>query len=203
MSSDGWLDARLGDVANIVMGQSPPGSTYNERGEGMPFIQGCAEFGLVHPAPVKWCTAPSRVAEPGDILISVRAPVGRLNRADERIAFGRGIAAIRGGEDALTDYVALALASGVDRLHAVSSGSTFAAINKGDLHAFLVPLPPIEVQRRIVDLIAAANANVGAVAAQLTRAEALRDALVADLLSGEHSIPDAYDKVLASNRRSA
>src|SRR5437660_840726 len=90
-----WTTARLSDIAWVNQGQSPPGSTYNEERFGLPFLQGKAEFGSTSPTPQKWCSAPVRVAEPGDILISIRAPVGPTNFADQRYCIGRGLAAIR------------------------------------------------------------------------------------------------------------
>jgi type I restriction enzyme S subunit len=88
-------DARLGEVADIIMGQSPPGETYNQRGEGLPFFQGVADFNDRHPTPRVFCSAPSRIALPGDILLSVRAPIGRVNVADRVCAIGRGLSIIR------------------------------------------------------------------------------------------------------------
>ena len=91
-----WVSSRLGDVAEIVLGQSPPSSTYNENENGLPFYQGKLEFGNIYPSPQKWCTEPKKIAEKGDVLISVRAPVGPTNICPERSCIGRGLAAIRG-----------------------------------------------------------------------------------------------------------
>ena len=91
--------ARLGnqDVASVILGQSPPSSAYNEAGDGLPFFQGKVDFGLIHPTPRVWCNAGRKFATAGDILISVRAPVGDVNVARDHCAIGRGIAAIRPG----------------------------------------------------------------------------------------------------------
>src|SRR3989344_5350268 len=90
-----WPTKKLGEIAEVIMGQSPPSSSYNENGEGLPFFQGKAEFGDIHPTPIKYCNAPNRIAEKGDILISVRAPVGDINLAREKSAIGRGLSIIR------------------------------------------------------------------------------------------------------------
>ena len=87
--------AFLGDIAEVIAGQSPEGTSYNEFGQGLPLFQGKAEFGETHPIAKRWCSAPKKVAEAGDILISVRAPVGPTNIADVRCCIGRGLAAIR------------------------------------------------------------------------------------------------------------
>lgn len=87
--------ATLGEIADVVMGQSPESKTYNGNGEGLPFHQGVTGFGFRYPRNEMWCTAGSRFAEEGDILFSVRAPVGRINVAGERIVIGRGLSAMR------------------------------------------------------------------------------------------------------------
>ena len=76
-----WKWVRLGEITEIILGQSPPSSTYNTEGKGLPFFQGSGEFGKVYPVIKKWCTEPKKVAEKGNILISVRAPVGDVNIA--------------------------------------------------------------------------------------------------------------------------
>src|SRR5512140_2486022 len=90
-----WVRAKLSDVSLVIQGQSPPGHSYNADGVGLPFLQGKAQFGSISPTPDTWCSAPIRVAEPGDILISIRAPVGPTNLADQSYCIGRGLAAIR------------------------------------------------------------------------------------------------------------
>lgn len=92
---EGWAVAELPHVANIIMGQSPPGETYNTAGNRLPFFQGKAEFGEVHPTVRKWCSKPNKIAEAGDVLLSIRAPVGPTNVANQQCAIGRGLAAIR------------------------------------------------------------------------------------------------------------
>lgn len=90
----GWSVGKLCDIANITMGQSPAGESYNEMGEGTIFYQGRTDFGLRFPTPRMYTTAPTRFAKKGDILLSVRAPVGDLNLAMEPCCIGRGLAAL-------------------------------------------------------------------------------------------------------------
>jgi hypothetical protein len=92
---EGWRVGSVDDDFNLTMGQSPPGETYNEIGEGVPFYQGRADFGFRHPRRRVYCTAPTRFAKTGDTLVSVRAPVGDINMAGEDCAIGRGVAAVR------------------------------------------------------------------------------------------------------------
>src|SRR5437764_158824 len=91
--------AKLGDpdVASVILGQSPPSATYNEERRGFPFFQGKADFGLVHPRSRIWCDAGEQFAAGGDVLLSVRAPVGDVNMATNECAIGRGVTAIRAG----------------------------------------------------------------------------------------------------------
>src|SRR4051812_20921290 len=91
---EGWIDCRLEDIADINMGQSPPGSSYTELGHGMPFLQGNAEFGELVPTPAKATTDPRKTTSGHAVLVSVRAPVGATNFSPGDIAIGRGLAAI-------------------------------------------------------------------------------------------------------------
>ena len=84
----------LGEVANIIMGQSPPGFSYNERGEGLPFYKGIKDFQYRFPIPRVYCTKPSRTAEAGDILISIRAPIGKSNIISQISVLGCALAVI-------------------------------------------------------------------------------------------------------------
>jgi type I restriction enzyme S subunit len=92
---EGWGVGCVDDEFDLTMGQSPPGETYNEVGEGVPFYQGRADFGSRFPTRRVYCTAPTRLAQVGDTLVSVRAPVGDINMATEDCAIGRGVAAAR------------------------------------------------------------------------------------------------------------
>lgn len=89
-----WVETELGMMCDINMGQSPPSSTYNIEKEGLPFFQGKAEFIEIYPVARKWCSEPKKTAGPNDILLSVRAPVGATNIANQKCAIGRGLAAI-------------------------------------------------------------------------------------------------------------
>lgn len=153
-----WPTIELGDVADVVMGQSPPGETYNENGEGLPFFQGKADFGERFPDARKWCTVPKKVAEPGDILLSVRAPVGPTNIAVERSCIGRRLAAIRGNPERVDQsYLRLFLQYREKILAFKGQGSTFPAIGRADIETLSVPLPSLSEQRQIVGILDQAN----------------------------------------------
>jgi type I restriction enzyme S subunit len=150
----GWEWKKVGDKNYfiLVMGQSPPSSTYNIDGVGLPFFQGKAEFGELHPLPRKYCTEPSRVAQKDDILISVRAPVGPTNLATEECGIGRGLAAIRCTDKIMPRFLLYALRS----LETTIAGSVqdqgggFTAIKRDQLEDVQIPVLPLPEQRRIV-----------------------------------------------------
>jgi len=147
-----WDIATLEDVATISMGQSPPGSSYNETGRGMPFLQGKAEFGSTCPTHLKYTTMPLRKAQPGSVLISVRAPVGAVNLADRTYCFGRGLAALsmRNGDNMFLLHVLRHRRAAIEQL---GSGSTFKAINKSILQKVIVPCPPLHEQEQIAAIL--------------------------------------------------
>ncbi|MBI4369079.1 MAG: restriction endonuclease subunit S [Elusimicrobia bacterium] len=165
----GWRWVRLGEICEIIAGQSPPGSTYRKTPEGLPFFQGKADFGRKHPVARTWCIAPTKIASAGDILISVRAPVGPTNIADQECCIGRGLAAIRPGNQADRDFVLATLKLYESNIVELGSGSTFSAIKREHLEFFEVPLPPLAEQKRIVAIL---NEQMAAVEKARTAAEA-------------------------------
>lgn len=145
-----WEMVRLGDAANINMGQSPESSTYNQIEEGVPFYQGNADFGERYPVKRFWCTAPKKLSTKDDILISVRAPIGAMNFSIETCCIGRGLASITPKPKRLEKkYLWYILKSNYDFLNRQGTGSTFKAINKNVLTELLIPLPPLDEQKRI------------------------------------------------------
>ena len=136
----------LEELATVIMGQSPPSSAYNTEGGGLPFFQGKAEFGALYPTAAKWCNAPKKIAEPGDILMSVRAPVGPTNLAAERCCIGRGLAAIRPREGVRSKWVLYAFRSMESVIDALGTGTTFKAISGETLRQLAVPVASLEHQ---------------------------------------------------------
>lgn len=136
--------ASLSELAEIVMGQSPPGESYNEGGEGVPLLNGPTEFGARTPTAVQWTSAPTRMSEPGDILFCVRgATAGRLNWSDRQYCLGRGLAAIR-VPASRREFVYRVLDAYYPRFQAAGVGSTFINISKKELHAVPVPVASSE-----------------------------------------------------------
>lgn len=145
----------LAVVADLIMGQSPPSSTYNEAGKGLPFFQGKTDFGSRHPVPRLYCSAPLKIARPADILISVRAPVGPTNRADRECCIGRGLAAIR-PRNIDGEYLFFNLQYVEKFIASLGTDSTFHAINKTQLGSLLEVNPhgfDLPEQRKIASVL--------------------------------------------------
>ena len=144
----------LTEYCTLNMGQSPDSKTYNTQGKGLPFYQGNADFGETHPITRVWCSAPVKVAEDGDILISVRAPIGAMNMAVERCCIGRGLAALTPIRNKCSkQFLYYALQSKVDSLIAQGTGSTFKAISKKVLEATCIPAYSTIEQEQIAETI--------------------------------------------------
>ena len=175
----------LSDIAVITMGQSPSGSSYNEDGVGEVFYQGRAEFGFRFPKRRLFTTEPKRMAEAGDVLLSVRAPVGDLNIAYERCCIGRGLGAIHSktGHSSFILYTMFALRSQLDVFN--GEGTVFGSINRDALNAIPIDIPPVteidqfEVVAHPIDELIRANYE------ENCRLEAIRDSLLPKLMSGE------------------
>jgi type I restriction enzyme S subunit len=154
---EGWEWKKLGDkkYSDIIMGQSPPSNTYNLNGVGLPFFQGKAEFGVLYPVVKKYCSIPNRIAVKDDVLISVRAPVGPTNLANQKCCIGRGLAAIRCKENVLPLFLLLALRNIESDIAASvqDQGGGFTAIKREQLENVEIPIPPLPEQRRIVKRI--------------------------------------------------
>jgi len=147
-------NVRLSDVATIIMGQSPPSSTYNESRIGLPFFQGISDFNYRYPTERIFCSSPTRVAIPGDILFSVRAPIGRVNIAQVESATGRGIAIIRAknpNDSKYLEYFLRSIESYWDVLE--GSGSVFGNATKSDLSSLYVPWPEMKEAREAIGCI--------------------------------------------------
>ena len=143
----------LKNIAQITMGQSPDSSSYNEEEKGLPFYQGNADFGELYPTARVWCDAPKKIASEGDILISVRAPIGALNYASEDCCIGRGLAAITIKNEAEKNYVYHLLKARKTDLNSKGTGSTFKAIGKSVLEEVQVPVISREQQEISMQLM--------------------------------------------------
>jgi len=146
-----WV--KLKEMADIIMGQSPSSKFYNIVENGLPFLQGKAEFRETSPQPLKWCSQPIKITEKGDVLISVRAPVGDTNLADQSYCIGRGLAAIRSKPNLDNFYLFNYLQRVKEQISNLGSGSTFKSINKETLENFEIPFLSLSEQCEIAEIL--------------------------------------------------
>ena len=143
------MKEKLKEIAEITMGQSPSSSFYNDRQEGIPFLQGCTTFGRLYPTYDTWTTSFNKLAKPGDTLFTVRAPVGDVNLCQTDTAIGRGIASIRArGVD--SRYLFYLLEANKENVASSSSGTIYQSINKDKLGDVVLDVHSVADQQHIV-----------------------------------------------------
>ena len=148
-----WINASIGDVCKVIAGQSPEGKYYNTDGTGLPFYQGKKDFGdKFIDVPQVWTLKTTKEAQDGDVLMSVRAPVGSINFATDRVCIGRGLAAIRAGDKVDRNFLFYGLLHKKSEIKG-SEGAVFASINKEQIKKIEFPFPPLPEQKRIVAIL--------------------------------------------------
>ena len=203
---EGWEQTTLGATCEVIAGQSPKGSNYNESGDGLPFYQGKKEFGDKYlGAPTKWTTQITREAIAGDILMSVRAPVGPINFSTERICIGRGLASIRTKEQIHQDFLFYLLLSMQDKIKG-NEGAVFASINKMQIENIQFIKPPLPEQKRIVAILDKAFAAIDAATAnyntKLNSLAELKQSFLHKAFVGELTTdPKTADRTLSETGR--
>jgi type I restriction enzyme S subunit len=179
-----WEVVHLSDVSEVNMGQSPSVKDCNEEGKGLPLYQGNAEFGSRYPSPHKWCNRPKKIANEGDLLMSVRPPVGEINIAPHKCCLGRGLAAIRAkviNDNFLYQSILLRRRD----LQRIAQGNTFEAINREDLSEFLVLMPSLPEQKRIADILSSVDKAIEKTAQIIEKAKEVKKGLLQKLLTRE------------------
>ena len=191
----GWQVTTIDADFNLTMGQSPPGSTYNEDRSGIPFYQGRKDFGFRYPTRRVYCTAPKRFAKKGDTLVSVRAPVGDINMVEEKCCIGRGVAAIRHktGSRSYTYYAMRFLREDFSRYEA--EGTVFGSINKTDFQTLSQLRPCNKIIEAFESFIYPLDQSIENNKNQSRTLSQIRDTLLPKLLSGEIRVDDV-DKYL-------
>ena len=183
----------LKDVCAINMGQSPDSDSYNDNGEGVPFFQGNADFGDRYPITRKWCSSPTKMAAPEDILISVRAPIGAMNYAKEECCIGRGLAAITPDKTKVSPEFVFWLLKGKNaELNNKGTGSTFKAIGRKVLEETLVPDISLELQTEYSLILEKVYATIQARKQELQKLDDLVKARFVELFGDPKSNPNSY-----------
>jgi type I restriction enzyme S subunit len=189
---NGWIQTKLGnqEFFDLIMGQSPSSETYTTKKTGLPFLQGNADFGTIHPNPKIYCTEPMKVAEKDDVLISVRAPVGEMNIATERCCIGRGLGAIRPKDKQDSKYLYYYLNHNRHDLERISAGSTFKAITKEDLEKFTVVLPTSQEKQKIIAILTTVEDAIQRSRQRTAQYEQLKQGLMNELLTGKRRVKE-------------
>lgn len=184
----GWSAGQLSDIANITMGQSPSGDTYNENGSGTIFYQGCTDFGTRFPVPRVYTSAPTRFAKAGDILMSVRAPVGTLNIAMEDCCIGRGLAALNSKFGSQLHL--LYTLSGFKQLFDVmdGNGTTFGSITKDTLFEMKVVIPRRDQIKSFEEMVQPIEQKIRVAEQENRELTKLRDWLLPVLMNGQATV---------------
>ena len=189
-ASSDWAEGTLSNIADITMGQSPNGSSYNEEGNGTIFFQGRAEFGFRFPTVRLYTTEPKRMACVNDTLMSVRAPVGDLNVAHTNCCIGRGLAAIhsKNNHQSFVLYTMFSLKKQLDVFN--GEGTVFGSINRNSLNEMPIIIPSSEKLDEFETLVAPMDASIRNNYDEICHLEKLRDSLLPKLMSGELDVSD-------------
>lgn len=180
---EGWNSKKLGDVFNVTMGSSPEGETINETGNGIVFYQGRTDFGVRYPSQRTFTTAPKRFAEAEDVLLSVRAPVGDINRALQKCCIGRGIAAIHSQWPSFSYYSCLFLRPKFAKYN--DGGTTFGCINGDDLSSIPIAIPDGNIIKQFELEVVPVDSRIRVAFEENVQLASLRDWLLPMLMNGQ------------------
>ena len=173
---EGWTECKLRDIADIKMGQSPKSESYNNSGEGLPFLQGSRTFGSRYPLIDTYCTDPKRIANKGEILFSVRAPVGDINIAHRKICIGRGLASLN-AKNQQNLFLFYLLHFIKDDIINLGNGTVFESVNKSDLESVSILLPPLPEQRAIASVLSSIDDKIDLLQRENKTLEAMAETL--------------------------
>jgi len=179
-----WSESKLGAIASFTMGQSPSSELYNDRGEGLPFHQGVGTYGPRFPRHEVFCSESGRQAQAGDILFSVRAPVGRLNIADTELILGRGLAAMR-HKAGKTTFLYYLLRVAFAKEDVIGNGSIFNSVGKDELAGFPILLPTTDLVERFEAVIGPVESQLSMLYRSNEKLKQTRDSLLPRLISGK------------------
>ncbi len=180
-----WEVKRLGECGEVIMGQSPPGASYNQNSVGTPLINGPTEFTDRNPIKIQWTSEPARFCKSGDLLICVRgSSTGRTNYANDDYAIGRGVAAIRAKGCNNTDFMSYQVISGVSEILAAATGSTFPSVDGATFKKIAIPLPPPPEQAAIAAVLTDMDAELLLLEQRLAKTRDLKQGMMQELLTG-------------------
>jgi type I restriction enzyme S subunit len=192
MKNDQWHLTKISQIAHIIMGQSPDGSSYNKEGAGIPLLNGPTEFGDEHPTPIQWTTSPKKLCHVGDLIVCVRGnTTGKMNWANQDYCLGRGVAGIRGKEEkGNTIFIKYALEYKINELLVGSERSTFPNLEKEELNSFEIFAPKDlfmqeKVAKTIKEKLETLNQLASSISSQVSAIEALPGAILREVFDFE------------------
>ena len=182
--SDEFQKIQLSMLADITMGQSPDSINYNDDEKGLAFLQGCADFGFRYPTPQTYVHPPLKLAKKNSVLVSVRAPVGKINWSDRDYCIGRGLCSVKAKENnADTSFLKYALIQNEKFLHRRSQGSTFLAISFNDLSIFPIPDITVNVQKKIALILETIDQVIEKTETLIQKYQQIKQGLMHDLFT--------------------
>lgn len=184
---EGWSHKPLEEVCELIMGQSPPSEFYNTSEQGLPFHQGVSNFGNRFVSHEIYCTQLNRIAEAGDILCSVRAPVGRLNITLDKIIIGRGLSAIR-NRDGYQSFQYYQLKTHFFQEDIIGNGSIFASVTKKQLSEQLMLVPSVEIVNKFENISKSIDKQITNLYLQTQKLKEVRDLLLPRLMNGSIAV---------------
>lgn len=180
---DDWKLEELGIVAKVNMGQSPPSSSYNENGDGLPLIQGNADIKNRLSVPRIWTSEPSKECESDEIIMTVRAPVGAVAKSTIKACIGRGVCSIRSTKEASSEFIYQHLISLESKWSKLEQGSTFTAVNGSDIRSLKIPLPPLPEQQKIAAILSTVDDKIEVIDERIQQTQELKKGLMQRLLT--------------------
>ncbi|MFC3415646.1 restriction endonuclease subunit S [Algoriphagus hitonicola] len=174
-----WEEKKLGEVADIIMGQSPDSKSYNDVHEGLPLVQGNADLKNRKVEPRQWTSSPTKTSLPGDIVMTVRAPVGYIGLNHIKACLGRGICSITTKKSkTLQPFLFQTLVFMEPNWKSIEQGSTFTAVSSSDVKTFLVNLPTLEEQKKIVQFLTSLDRSIENLNQQITHTQTWKKGLL-------------------------
>jgi len=186
---ESWDVRPLEEFAQVIMGQSPIGSSYNQKEIGIALINGPTEFTEKYPIKKQWTTSPTKLSEEGDILLCVRgSSTGRINIANDKYCIGRGIAAIRAKTNSDNLFLEFQVSTIVNKILALTAGSTFPNIDGKSLRSIQVALPPLPEQRAIATALSDMDALLTALDSLIAKKVFIKQGAMQELLTGKRRL---------------
>lgn len=190
MIPEGWNLNKLNEISKLIMGLSPKSSTYNEEGEGLPLLNGAADFNGSSLAPKRYTSDPKRISIKSDLILCIRATIGNLTYSDSEYALGRGVAAIRPYKREYSELLYHFVLRSINRLKAQATGSVISGLSKPDLENIIILVPDDKKLNKFHNVFSSIQLKQQQLSEENIRLVNIRDTLLPKLLSGEVELPD-------------